>query len=479
MHAPARWRGTDQGGAGDHGYLYFSSAVLGQNFIISMNFLTAIQQYALIGQDNSRGIRQSIYGSGSVQLVNRLASIAGILTGIPLCHSQYCFAARCRIVIQKGQLDLRKFVAPEFVCGHGALQLAGRYARNFGMKQVLLVTDPGVRAAGWADAVGESLTEAGIPFTIFDSLSPNPRSGQVMAGVEIYRSEECNGIVAVGGGSPMDCAKGIGIAGSNMQDILTFEGADRVPVPASPLICIPTTAGSSADVSQFAIITDEERKRKIAIISKTLVPDISLLDPEPLTTMPRELTVDAGMDALCHAIEAYVSNASSPMTDLHALEAIRLIHTALPAVIDAPEDLNLRFSTLLASLHAGLAFSNASLGAAHAMAHSLGGTLDLPHGRCNALLLEHVISANYEAAPDRYDRIRAIIGRGQDEKTTLAEMVAAFRRTLGITETLAAAGVSEDGIRTLAAKAYADPCLVTNPRRLTCEDIERIYEYAL
>lgn len=382
-------------------------------------------------------------------------------------------------MIQRSQLDLRKFVAPEFICGHGALQLAGRYARNFGMKQVLLVTDPGVRTAGWADAVGESLAEAGITFTIFDAISVNPRSRQVMSGMEVYRSEECNGIVAVGGGSPMDCAKGIGIAGSNMRDILTFEGVDRVPVPAPPLICIPTTAGSSADVSQFAIITDEARKRKIAIISKTLVPDISLLDPEPLTTMSLELTVDTGMDALSHAIEAYVSNASSPMTDVHALEAIRLIRSALPAVIEEPRDLELRFSTLLASLHAGLAFSNASLGAVHAMAHSLGGACDLAHGRCTALLLEHVVAANYAAASDRYDRIGSIIGPAEGERTSPAEGIAAFRRSLGITETLATIGVREDAIRTLAEQAYADPCMVTNPRRLTCEDLERIYGYAL
>ena len=380
-------------------------------------------------------------------------------------------------MIQRDQLALRKFVVPEFISGHGALHLAGRYANNFGLRQVLLVTDPGVRTAGWADIVGESLTDAGVSFTIFDSVSQNPRSGQVMAGVEVYRSEECNGIVAVGGGSPMDCAKGIGIVSSNMQNILTFEGVDRVTMPAPPLICIPTTAGSSADVSQFTVITDEEKKRKITIVSKTLVPDLSLLDPEPLTTMPPELTADTGMDVLCHAIEAYVSNASSPMTDLHAYEAIRLIHAALPAVIDAPEDLNLRFSTLLASLHAGLAFSNASLGAAHAMAHALGGTLDNPHGRCNAILLEHVIAANYEAASDRYDRIGAIFG--EDERTTPAEKVATFRRTLGLTETLATIGVPADSIPTLAREAYADSSLVTNPRRLTCKDIERIYERAL
>ena len=263
-----------------------------------------------------------------------------------------------------------------------------------------------------------------------------------------------------------------------MRDILTFEGVDRVPVPASPLIGIPTTAGSSADVSQFAIITDEMKKRKIVIISKTLVPDISLLDPEPLTTMSQELTVDSGMDALSHAVEAYVSNASSPMTDMHALEAIQLIHSALPAAIEEPGDLNLRFSTLLASLHAGLAFSNASLGAVHAMAHALGGACDLVHGRCNALLLEHVISANYEAAPDRYDRIREIFSLEEGGRTSLVDGIAAFRRSLGVTGALAGFCLEREMIPIFARQACADPCMVTNPRRLTCEEVEGIYESA-
>ena len=379
----------------------------------------------------------------------------------------------------RNRLELRKFVAPEFVCGQGALDLAGRYAHNLGMRHLLLVTDPVVRAVGWAEAVGESLTEAGVSFTIFDSVSPNPRAAEVMEGAEVYRSEDCNGIVAVGGGSPMDCAKGIGIVSVSGRDILSFEGVDRVPLPPPPLICVPTTAGTSADISQFAIIKDEEGRRKVAIISKALVPDVSLLDPEPLTTMPRDLTVDSGIDALTHAIEAYVSNASSPITDLHALESIRLTSKAMPAVLENPDDLNLRFSTLLASLHAGLAFSNASVGAVHAMAHALGGVYDLAHGRCNALLLEYVIEANYEAASIRYDRIGAILGQGQDEWMSPAGVVAAFRRSLGISGTLSTLGVTRDMIPALAERAYVDPCLATNPRDLSREEIEEIYERAL
>lgn len=277
----------------------------------------------------------------------------------------------------------------------------------------------------------------------------------------------------------MDCAKGIGVVSVSGRDILAFEGVDRVSVPPPPLVCVPTTAGTSADLSQFAIIRDEMGRRKVAIISKALVPDISLLDPEPLTTMPRELTVDTGIDALSHAIEAYVSNASSPITDLHALEAVRLTSTALPEVIESPDDLNLRFSTLLASLHAGLAFSNASVGAVHAMSHALGGVYDLAHGRCNALLLEDVIEANYEAASIRYDRIGAIIGRGQDEWMAPAEVAAAFIRSLGVTGTLSSHGVTRDMIPALAERAYVDPCLATNPRDLSREEIEEIYERAL
>ncbi len=193
----------------------------------------------------------------------------------------------------------------------------------------------------------------------------------------------------------MDCAKGIGIVSTNRKNILDIEGIDNVPIPGPPLICIPTTSGTSADVSQFAIINDTVEKRKIAIISKTVVPDVALIDPLTTLTMPAYLTACTGIDALVHAVEAYVSTANSPLLDLHALEAVRLVCTNLPQVLAAPTDLELRGKMTLASLQAGLAFSNASLGAVHAMAHSLGGLLDLPHGECNALLLDHVVNFNY------------------------------------------------------------------------------------
>lgn len=192
----------------------------------------------------------------------------------------------------------------------------------------------------------------------------------------------------------IDCAKGIGVASTNRKHMLEFKGVDHVPIPGPPFIAIPSTAGTSADVSQFAIINDTDRRCKFAIISKSVVPDVALIDPTTTTTMDPYLTACTGMDALVHAIEAFVSTAHSPLFDIHALEAIRLVCKHLPFAIRNPQDAEARGGMMLASLEAGLAFSNASLGAVHAMAHSLGGYLDLPHGECNVLLLDHVVAFN-------------------------------------------------------------------------------------
>ncbi len=223
-----------------------------------------------------------------------------------------------------------------------------------------------------------------------------------------------------GGGSPLDCAKGIGILASGGWHILDFEGVDQVMAPIPPLICIPTTGGSSADVSQFAIITNTQARVKFAIISKAVVPDVALIDPETLLTMSPRLGAATAVDALVHAIEAYVSNAHSLITDVHSLEGVRLITGNLSEMMSRPEDIEVRTKIMLGSLEAGLAFSNASLGATHAMAHSLGGLLDLPHGECNAMLLNHVIAFNHPAAEVRYQAVAEAMGldvAGMDHRT--------------------------------------------------------------
>jgi alcohol dehydrogenase len=387
--------------------------------------------------------------------------------------------------MEKPELELRKFVAPEFVIGQDARLLAGRYAKNLGVRHALVVTGPEIIGAGWVRDITESLDAEDIRHTIFSGVTPNPRDLEVMKGAEVFETSGCDSIVVIGGGSPIDCAKGIGIVHSNKKHVLAFEGVDNVPIPSPPLICIPTTAGTGADVSQFAIINNTTQKVKIAIISKKIVPDIALIDPLPLTTLPPELTAHTGLDALTHSIEAYVSNASSPATDINALESIRLMKTYLTHAYEDPLNIHWRYQTMLGSLFAGLAFSNASLGAVHALAHSLGGFSDLPHGECNALLLEHVIAFNFEACPGRYETIGTAMGADlagvseSGKKKKIIGTIVAFRERLGVTEHLRDLGVTKNDIPELARKAIRDPCLATNPRRATVHDLEHIYEQAL
>lgn len=379
-------------------------------------------------------------------------------------------------------IQLRKFLVPEIVYGVGALNLAGRHASNFGATKVLIVSDNGVIDAGWTAKVEESLRESGIPYGVYSGVTENPKDHEVMAGAKLYQQENCDLILAVGGGSPMDCAKGIGIVVGNNRHILKFEGVDEVSRPGPPLIFIPTTAGSSADVSQFAIITDTDRRVKIAIISKMVVPDIALVDPQTTTTMPKPLTAATGMDALCHSFEAYVSSASSAITDMAALRSVQLIVDNLAGAYAHPTDMVCRDNMMMASLMAGLAFSNASLGLVHAMAHSLGGEKNLAHGECNAVLLEAVVHFNFHAAADKYTALAAAMGVHTDGQPPdavardLVDRLVGLRRQVGITQRLKDMGVTPGEISQLAENAAKDPCLATNPRVASVEQIASIYE---
>lgn len=382
-------------------------------------------------------------------------------------------------------LNLRKFVAPEIIFGNGSRLLTGKYAKQFGARKVLIVTDPGVIKAGWLLDIQNSLEAVGVPYVVFSNVSPNPRSYEAEAGAEIFTSEGCNVIVSVGGGSPMDCAKAVGIIVTNKKSILAFEGVDKIKIPVPPLIFIPTTAGTSADVSQFCIISDREELVKKAIVSKAVVPDVSLVDPDTTKTMDAYLTACTGIDALVHAIEAYVSTGSGPLTDNYAEEAIGLVYNYLPKLLNDPNNTELREKIMLASMKAGLAFSNAILGAVHAMAHSLGGYLDLAHGECNALLLEHVINFNFDYSAEKFTKIAQLMNidtRGMSNKqikNKLLTTVLALKREVGITEQLEKKGVKLTDIPNLSAKAIKDACMITNPRKANVDDIKTIYREAL
>ena len=380
---------------------------------------------------------------------------------------------------------LRKFVAPEIIFGEGSRHAVANYAQTFGAERILLVSDPGVVAAGWVAEVEADLAAAGIDCRRFTAVSPNPRVEEVMAGAEVYRDHACQAIVAIGGGSPMDCAKGIGIVVAHDGHILDFEGVDTLRVPIPPLIFIPSTAGTSADISQFAILSDQSRRLKLSIVSKSVVPDVSLIDPAVTLTMTPFLTACTGIDALVHAIEAFVSTGSGPLTDAHALEAMRLINGHLVALVANPGDIELRAQVMLGSMQAGLAFSNAILGAVHAMSHSLGGFLDLPHGLCNSMLLEHVVAYNFEATPERFMRVAETLGidcRGLTQrqvKQRLVSHLAALKHAVGLSGRLGEVGVGSSDVPLLTRHAMQDPCILTNPRRSSQRDVAVVYEEAL
>ncbi len=376
---------------------------------------------------------------------------------------------------------LRKFVAPEILFGKGALALADRYARNLGGSKVFIATDAGVIAYGWLDPVLESLEQEELDCTVFSDILPNPTASMVMKGARIFSDEGCDLILALGGGSPMDCAKAVGAVHANGRHVSEFVGVDRIPLPCPPVVCIPTTAGSAADVSQFSIIKNEVTKVKNAIVSKSIVPDVALVDPRTTLTMDRNLTAATGLDALTHAVEAYVSKASSDLTDLHALRAIRLVGEFLPKTLDDLSNIDYRNGMMLASLHAGLAFSNASLGVVHALSHSLGGLLDLPHGECNSLLLRWGVEANFSAAPDRYAAILEALGGSVSSPEPLPELLErldALRAKAGIPGRLRELGLREEQLSLLAETGEHDPCMLTNPFFFGHDELEALLRNA-
>ena len=379
--------------------------------------------------------------------------------------------------------ELRKFVVPEIIMGEDSRKLTGRYLSHFNSKKPLIVTDPKVREFDWFKDILIEIEKYTNNYSIFDGVSENPRDYEAMLGAEVFLSGDCDLIIAVGGGSSMDCAKAIAIVATNGGHILDYEGVDDIKLPGPPLICIPTTAGTSADVSQFAIICDSNEMVKKAIISKKVVPDLALIDPVPLMTMDPYLTACTGMDALTHAIEAYVSNANSPLTDMHALEAIYVINKNIEKAVLPERDLKSINKMMLASMYAGIAFSNASLGAVHAMAHSLGGLLDLPHGECNSILLEHIIDLNYDTVPEKYAKIAEIMGLEaltfENGKEKLLNRIKELRNNLGIRSIIEIDEAEDNIFYLLVENALGDPCMVTNPRSVTSIEMREIYERIL
>jgi alcohol dehydrogenase len=373
-----------------------------------------------------------------------------------------------------------KFLIPEVIFGRGTLSEVGGAVRRVGGARPMLVSDPGVLAAGWVDRAVPHLTDARVDWQLWHELTPNPKDVEIRLAFERYREAGCDAVLAIGGGSCIDVAKAVAILSGNGGEILDYEGIDRATAPIPPMVMVPTTCGSGADVSQFCVVTDTTRRLKATIGGRALVPEISVTDPEVLTTMSSELTAHTGMDALSHAIESAVSEACDFLSRGHALSAIRLTVTNLPRAADDPRDVDAREAMARASLEAGLAFTNALLGATHAIAHQIGGALDLPHGLLNAILLPHVMRFNAETHADRYVEVARALGEPVDGLDAQAAAERAIERVerlgseLGIPAGLGELGVDPADFGRFAANALSDAYIATNPRPVSEDDVRRI-----
>ncbi|WP_460147670.1 L-threonine dehydrogenase [Pseudomonas sp. S2_A02] len=376
------------------------------------------------------------------------------------------------------------FIPAVNIMGTGCLDEAMDAIRKYGFRKALIVTDTGLAKAGVATMIAEKLAIQDIDSVIFDGAKPNPSIANVELGLGLLKESRCDFVVSLGGGSPHDCAKGIALCATNGGTIRDYEGVDQSAKPQMPLIAINTTAGTASEMTRFCIITDESRHVKMAIVDRNVTPLLSVNDPALMVAMPKGLTAATGMDALTHAIEAYVSTAANPITDACALKAITLISNNLRLAVRDGSDMVARENMAYAQFMAGMAFNNASLGYVHAMAHQLGGFYDLPHGVCNAVLLPHVQSFNALVCADRLADVARAMGvdvRGFSPEEGAQAAIAAIRnlaKDVEIPGGLRELGAKLNDIPVLASNAMKDACGLTNPRKADQRQIEEIFRSA-
>lgn len=369
--------------------------------------------------------------------------------------------------------------------GAGCVKQVGERCKILNGKKVLLVTDKDLNKLGLAEQVAGYIREVGIEVVIFDGAIPNPTDKNVADGEKVYKKEKCDMIVSLGGGSSHDCAKGVGLVIGNGGNIRDFAGVDQSTNPMPPLVAVNTTSGTASEMTRFCIITNTDTKVKMAIVDWRVTPLVSINDPEIMAKMPRGLTAATGMDALTHAVEAYVSTIATPITDACALKAIELISKNLRQAVAYGDNMEARDAMTYAQLLAGMAFNNASLGYVHAMAHQLGGFYDLPHGVCNAILLPHVQRFNLISNPQRFVDMAVAMGevveglsvRDAAEKALTA--IQQLSNDIAIPAGLANLNVNEKDFEVMAKNAMADACSFTNPVTAKLEDVIKIFGDAM
>jgi alcohol dehydrogenase len=377
------------------------------------------------------------------------------------------------------------FIPTVNLMGVGAHKETTNQVKVLGGKKALIVTDAFLAKSGMAGEIKTLVEAAGAEAIVWGGAEPNPTDINVHDGLKVFQDNNCDMIISLGGGSSHDCAKGIGIVATNGGHIRDYEGVDKSSKAMPPFIAINTTAGTASEMTRFCIITDTDRKVKMAIVDWRVTPNVAINDPLLMVGMPPALTAATGMDALTHAVEAYVSTAATPVTDSAALMAIKLISKYLRSAVANGTNMEARDKMAYAEFLAGMAFNNASLGYVHAMAHQLGGFYNLPHGVCNAILLPHVCNFNLIASPERFADIAAAMGENieglsaRDAADVAIEAIQQLSVDVGIPTGLSELGVKEEDLQVMAENAMKDACSLTNPRLATLEDVIQIYKNAM
>lgn len=371
--------------------------------------------------------------------------------------------------------------------GPGARKELPGVVRRFGYKKALVVTDKSLMKFGVAKMVIDELDAAGIVYDIFDDVKPNPTVTNVKDGIAACKAAGADFIVAIGGGSAMDTAKGIGIVCNNPEfsDIVSLEGVADTKKKSLPIIALPTTAGTAAETTINYVIVDEENQKKMVCVDPNDIPAVAIVDAELMYSLPKGLTASTGMDAMTHAIEGYITKAAWEMSDMFEIKAIEMIHKYLPIAVNEPENPEGRNGMAVAQYIAGMAFSNVGLGVDHGMAHPMSALHDVPHGVACAILLPTVMRFNAPAAKDKYAEIAKACGVYRDGMTldeaveAACNEIANLSRIVGIPEHLSELGIHEEDIPALAEQAINDVCTPGNPREVTKEDIIAIYKSIL
>ncbi|OOF23738.1 L-threonine dehydrogenase [Salinivibrio sp. IB574] len=377
------------------------------------------------------------------------------------------------------------FIPAINLMGAGCLSEAADAIQSHGFKKALIVTDKVLNQIGVVKQIAALLDSREVDCVVYDGTQPNPTTENVAQGLALLQANQCDCVISLGGGSPHDCAKGIALVAANGGHISDYEGVDQSAKPQLPLIAINTTAGTASEMTRFCIITDEARHIKMAIVDKHTTPIISVNDPELMLAKPASLTAATGMDALTHAIEAYVSTAATPITDAVALKAMTLIQENLRTAVADGQNLEAREQMAYAQFMAGMAFNNASLGYVHAMAHQLGGFYDLPHGVCNAVLLPHVQRYNAQVCAERLRDVATAMGvdtesmNAEEGAKAAIQAIQALATDVGIPAGLRELGAKEEDIDVLTKNALNDACGFTNPKQATHEEIAKIFMEAM